>query len=198
MAGSARRYNRLAELVLPGDVRFAVITALFTVPLLACDPPCPSYWQFRCESCGPESPACEHAKFAAKNELSESGQCEKLSNLAKGESSFSQARYCELHKNETRSLDELRGPWNCGLFKLDFKGPASESKDSLNPQQLVVDGKATKIWNVRTSSFQIEGSSSCHYWLLPHEESDGKTALAVSCPKGAASLTGEMLRCVRQ
>ena len=62
----------------------------------------------------------------------------------------------------------------------------------------MVDGKATKIWNVRTSSFQIEGSSSCHYWLLPHEESDGKTALAVSCPKGAASLTGEMLRCVRQ
>ena len=40
--------------------------------------------------------------------------------------------------------------WRCGATKIEFRGPATESKQSADPQQIVVDGVATKIWNVRT------------------------------------------------
>ncbi|MBK6520219.1 MAG: hypothetical protein IPG04_40350 [Polyangiaceae bacterium] len=65
------------------------------------------------------------------------------------------------------------------------------------PQQIVVDGVATKIWNVRTSTFQIEGAPACNYWLMPHEESNGELGLALSCAHAVGGLPSHMLRCVK-
>jgi hypothetical protein len=117
--------------------------------------------------------------------------------LAAGESDLTKRRYCELHVSEPRSLDELRGGWRCGDKHVELRGPATESTSSSNPQQIVVDGVATKIWNVQHASFQIEGAPACLYWLLPHEESKGEVGLAISCPKEVGGLPAAMLRCVR-
>lgn len=157
------------------------IVVLLLALACACDPPCEPYWRLRCDGCGPESPACEHAKRAAKHELADDTQCRKMVGLAKDESDFTKKRYCELHVGGERSLDELRGPWSCGARKVEFQGPATESKVSSSPQQVVVDGAATKIWNVQHSSFQIEGAPACLYWLLPHEESAGERATTPRC-----------------
>ncbi|MBK6517291.1 MAG: hypothetical protein IPG04_25050 [Polyangiaceae bacterium] len=172
---------------------FSLVAALS----MACDPPCEPYWKLRCDSCGPTSPACEHAKQASKNELSDGGQCKKMVALAESEGELTRKRYCALHENGERSLDELRGPWRCGATKIEFRGPATESKQSADPQQIVVDGVATKIWNVRTSTFQIEGAPACNYWLMPHEESDGDVGLALSCAHAVGGLPSHMLRCVK-
>lgn len=165
--------------------------------VLACDPPCPSYWQFRCDSCGPDSEACAHAKHASKHELSEEGKCERLSSLASSESDFTRERYCNLHEKKARSLDDLRGPWSCEGRRVSFEGPAEESKRTSDPQQLVVDGARTTIWNVGHSFFQIEGAPACTYWLLPHEESNGDVGLTLSCPKPVGGLEARMIRCTK-
>jgi len=162
-----------------------------------CEPPCEPYWKLRCDTCGADSPACEHAKRAAKNELSDEASCTKMVGLAESESSFAKERYCALHVATERSLDDLRGPWRCGDKGVDFSGPARESNQSATPRQIVVDGKATKIWNVLHASFQIEGAPACNYWLLPHEASNGEPALAISCPQPVGGLPDHMLRCVR-
>ena len=172
--------------------------ALVTLISAACDPPCPSYWKFRCESCGPDSAACAHAKHAAEHELSEQGKCERLSGLASSESDFTRERYCNLHEKKARSLDEIRGPWSCDGRRISFEGPAEESKQSADPQQIVVDGKSTTIWNVGHSFFQIEGSPACTYWLLPHEESGAAVGLTLSCPQAVGGLEARMIRCTKQ
>ena len=171
---------------------------LVTLLSSACDPPCPSYWKFRCESCGPDSEACAHAKHAAEHELSEQGKCGRLSTLASSESEFTRERYCNLHEKKARSLDDLRGPWSCEGMRVTFEGPAEEARTTDDPQQIVVNGQRTKIWNVAHSFFQIEGSSACTYWLLPHEASDGAVGLTLSCPQVVGGLDARMIRCTKQ
>lgn len=174
-----------------------LLLALFALLACGCEPPCEPYWRLRCESCGSDSPACEHAKLAAKNELADDAQCRKMTDLAAGESHFTRRRYCELHVSGERSLDDLRGPWRCGERKLEFRGPASESRSTSSPQQIVVDGLETKIWNVQHASFQIDGAPACTYWLLPHEESGTEVGLAVSCSEPVGGLPATMVRCVK-
>lgn len=164
---------------------------------LGCDPPCEPYWKLRCDSCGPHSSACAHAKDAAKRELAEPGQCTKMVELAQGENEHAKQRYCALHEQGKRSLDELRGQWRCGDLRVELRGPAQASGQSSNPQQIVVDGRATTIWNVQASSFQIEGAPACNYFLMPHEESAGEVGLALSCPQAVGGLPDHMVRCVK-
>ena len=79
-----------------------------------------------------------------------------------------------------------------------FEGPAEPSKSSTDPQQIVVDGKRTTIWNIGHSFFQIEGAPACTYWLLPHEESGGAVGLTLSCPQAVGGLDARMIRCLKQ
>lgn len=120
-----------------------------------------------------------------------------MTDLAASESDFTKDRYCDLHVKGSRSLDELRGPWSCEGQTVRFEGPAEESKQTANPQQIVVGELRTTIWNVGHSFFQIEGAPACTYWLRPHETSNGAVGLAISCPQAVGGLEARMLRCTK-
>jgi hypothetical protein len=168
--------------------------ALLLVPLLAaCDPPCPTYWKEACAACGDESPGCKHAREAAERELKDAAKCSELSTSFAGLGSFAKKRYCEKWVNERRALDDIRGPWICGGVEVDFKGPATESKSSASPQQIVVNGAATTIYNVRTASFQVEGKLACEYHVGPHEMSVGEKGLVLRCPDAIGALPADKL-----
>lgn len=169
------------------------------VAFLGCEPPCKPYWQARCRSCGETSPGCAHAREAAKRELGDAAQCEKLTRLEHASTDLARGRYCDLHEDDPRSLDELEGPWICSGLRVDFRGPSAESGDSSDPQQLVVGGSATRIHNLRHASFQVEGKLACTYWLGPHEHSQGEAGLTLLCPDAIAELpVGRLVHCLRE
>jgi hypothetical protein len=171
---------------------------LVVLSLVGCEPPCEPYWKLRCESCGPDSGACQHAKSAAEAELAEDAQCKKLVGLAESESEFSKRRYCELHVATPRTYGELAGPWRCAdgaaSLEVDFRPPAPADASR---GELVVGGRATKVGLLRHASFQVEGGPACTYWLLPHEASAGEVGLALLCPEPTGGLPANMLRCTR-
>ncbi|NUP12309.1 MAG: hypothetical protein HOW73_40200 [Polyangiaceae bacterium] len=184
-------------------MRYALVVvalaAFGTIAVAGCDPPCKPYWEQRCSVCGEDSPACEHAKLAAKNELGDNAKCESLTTSLKESSEFSQRRYCDLARAEARSLDEIRGPWICSGHRVEFKGPAEESKSTANPQQIVIDDAATTIFNVQYASFQREGGAACNYWLGEHEHSVGEKGLSILCPTPIGALQGEkIVHCLRE
>jgi hypothetical protein len=175
---------------------------LLALATVGCDPPCEPYWKLRCDSCGPESGACRHAKSAAVAELSEDGQCKKLVALAESESDFSKQRYCELHVATARSFEELRGPWRCATqsngsapgVTIDVRPPGPlDAKRG----ELVVDGRSTPIGGLAHATFHVDGGPACTYWLLPHETSEGAVGLALLCPEPAGGLPSGMIRCTK-
>jgi hypothetical protein len=93
--------------------------------------------------------------------------------------------------NEPRSLDDLKGPWICSGAKVDFKGPSTESGSSAFPQQIVVNDVPTKIFNIRTASFQVEGKLACQFFLGPHEMSVGEKGLVLRCPDAIGALAAD-------
>jgi hypothetical protein len=172
-----------------------------TLAALGCDPPCEPYWKLRCDSCGPESGACLHAKSAAETQLSDAGQCTKLVGLAESESEFSKRRYCELHVGTPRTYEELGGPWRCSgasepgdVLAIDFRPPTGTEGAR---GELVVQGGATKVGLLKHATFQVEGGPVCTYWLLPHETSEGEVGLALLCPEPVGGLPASMVRCTK-
>jgi hypothetical protein len=164
------------------------------VPLvLSCDPPCPSYWQAVCKACGDKSPGCEHAKVASARELEAPAECSQVSTSFAKQSEYGHKRYCETWVNEPRPLDTLKGPWICSGVEVDFKGPSTESHRSSDPQQMMVNGVATEIYNVRTARFQVRGKLDCQFDLGPHEMSVGEDALAIRCPDAIGALPANKL-----